>query len=367
DYWATTQLGPGVIGLPATAACLIAAGSVLVMRRRPWLVVAAALTAFAVGRLTRFDSAVAYVLIAVACVGVAAWGRRAVLAVPAVGIVTLVAGSASEASGPATILYDVVLTTLVASLSTAIGLAARQQQQITDQLRTQHEQLDLLQRRETAAAIAIERGRISRELHDMVAHHVSALLLQARAGQRVAERSGSPEASHWGAVSEVAQEILGAMRHLVGLLRTDDPARPGELADLREPLPGLADLPALASAMARAGLDVELAVRGESGALPAEVDLGAYRIVQEALTNVMRHASATRASVRIDRDASLLRIEIGDNGHLDGEFRPGNGLLGMRERVAGLGGRLDLVANPGRGLRVYAELPSMSATAVPGA
>jgi signal transduction histidine kinase len=192
--FALVEPGPllGGHSLVSAGISLAACACVLGMRRWPWRVMAAATVYLAFYWLWPVESPMAYVLVAVGCFSVGAWARRAHLSVPLVG-----------------------------ALSVAIGLAARQQGQVMAQLRSQHERLAVLQERETQAAVVTERTRIARELHDVVAHHISALLIQAQAGQRLADRAGTAEAERWRQITDVARETLQSMRRLVGLLRAD--------------------------------------------------------------------------------------------------------------------------------------------------
>jgi signal transduction histidine kinase len=121
--------------------------------------------------------------------------------------------------------------------------------------------------------------------------------------------------------------------------------------------PRLGDLAGLAQATTQSGLDVQFHLPQDSDGLPADVHLAAYRVVQEAVTNVLRHASASRVVVRITADSAQLVVDIDDDGQVGEGFCLGNGLIGMRERVASFGGRLDLLAEPGQGLRIQARIP----------
>jgi signal transduction histidine kinase len=362
--FALAELDPPMAGLlgPSSVASLLTCGSVLAMRRSPWTVMAASLVNVAIQVLYPSGSPAAVILVAVGCCSVAAWATRAGLAVLLVGGVTLAAWLVNPDLGIQGLLYQLVLMLLVAFLAVAIGLAARRQEQIMAQLRAQHDRLEVLQQRETQAAVISERTRVARELHDVVAHHISALLIQARAGQRLAAGAGSPEAERWQSVAGVAGETLQAMRRLVGLLRTDPPSGSHDLD--RGPQPRLSDLPPLARQMGRLGLDVRLSLPDGLDRLPADVQLAAYRITQEAVTNVLRHASATHVAVAVCEDGSTLVVEVEDDGRVGEDFRPGNGLVGMRERVASFGGHLDLRTEPGRGLRVRAQLP-LGSTPIP--
>jgi signal transduction histidine kinase len=208
--------------------------------------------------------------------------------------------------------------------------------------------------RDVAAREAVldERGRIARELHDAIAHNVSMMVLQAGAERRVLD----PEI---GATREVLEGIersgrsaLTEMRRLVGMLRTDT-------ADPLTPQPGLADVPTLITQVREAGMPVELRIEGDPREVPVGVGLSAYRIVQEALTNVLKHADQAHATVRVRYAADSLELEIVD----DGFGRPaavaggGHGLVGMRERVALYGGRFSADHVPDGGFAVRVLLP----------
>ncbi|MGL5866655.1 MAG: sensor histidine kinase [Dermatophilaceae bacterium] len=343
----------------ATASALAACAGILVIRRVPWVVLTGALLHIALDLATSSGSPVGFVLLAVGCGAVGAWGRFGVATVPLATVIAAGAALAGTDDG-LEVIWATVLVALVAGLSVAIGLGTRRQERIMTQLRAQHEQLAALQRRETEAALVTERARIARELHDVVAHHVSALLIQAQAAQRQATLTRPAEAARWQEVTDSARLILHSMRRLVGLLRTDRDHRDGlspQGRAERSPQPTLADLAVLAERTRRLGLDVALEVPEQVGDVSAEVQLAGYRIAQEAVTNVLRHASATRALVRVSRDAGALLLDIEDDGQVTGQFRAGNGLIGMRERAASLGGHLDVRASPGCGLRVHAWLP----------
>jgi signal transduction histidine kinase len=217
-------------------------------------------------------------------------------------------------------------------------------------------------RRERAAtarlAVADERTRIARELHDVVGHSLSLLVLQAGA-ERLSlgsNREGTAEAL--GAIERSGRATLADLRRLVGVLRREDDSP--ELS----PLPGLDALPALTEQVRAAGLGVELSVTGTPTPLPAGLDVSAYRIVQEALTNAVRHAAdATRALVRVGWSSRELCLEVSDDGRPVGGAGPdGHGLIGMRERVALFGGTLTAGPRPGGGWQVKARLPLEGST-----
>jgi signal transduction histidine kinase len=203
-------------------------------------------------------------------------------------------------------------------------------------------------------AVAAERSRIARELHDVVAHSVSVMVVQAGAARRTLTASPGQAATALGQVESTGRQALVELRRLLGLLRDGDRAGNDALA----PQPSLANLESLATAAREAGLPVEVAVEGQPRPLPAGVDLSAYRIVQEALTNSLKHAGRARASVRVcyGRDALEIRVEDDGDGTENGQGS-GHGLIGMRERAALFGGTLETGARPGGGYRVAARLP----------
>jgi signal transduction histidine kinase len=204
-------------------------------------------------------------------------------------------------------------------------------------------------------AVAAERDRIARELHDIVAHHLSVVVLQA-AGARA---SGRPTAGALQKIEHSGRQALTEMRRLLGVLR--DPRDETGLT----PQPGVGELAALAESVRAAGLPVHLTVDGGHAALPAAVDVSAYRIVQEALTNVLKHAGPAHAEVTVGCADGALTIEVTDDGsgtaadssQAAGSQAWGQGLVGMRERAAIFGGELLAGPHPGGGFAVRARLP----------
>jgi signal transduction histidine kinase len=201
-------------------------------------------------------------------------------------------------------------------------------------------------------AVVEERARIARELHDVIAHHVSMIVLQAGAERRVLDGANASTREVLETVERTGRSALTEMRRLLGMLR-------GDANEPLTPQPGLSDVPVLVSQLREAGLPVELHVEGEPGELPVGIELSAYRIVQEALTNALKHAGEASASVSIRYGSDSLELEIADDGA--GASAPvssgGHGLLGMRERVALYGGRLDAGRRPSGGFVVRVLLP----------
>jgi signal transduction histidine kinase len=224
--------------------------------------------------------------------------------------------------------------------------------------RLEHERLD----RDRRAAVA-ERLRIARELHDVVAHSMSVIAIQSGVGHHLID--SNPAEARWaiGIVESTSRSAMHEMRRLLGVLREDETVSGGTT-----PAPGLADLPALFARVRETGLAIDYKEEGSMSALPAAMDLSAYRIVQEALTNVIKHGGPV-AAVTARRDDRAVVIDVRDDGapgrpdpaaRLSGSGdaeHTGHGLIGMRERVAVFGGELSAGPRPGGGFAVTARLP----------
>jgi MYXO-CTERM domain-containing protein len=216
-------------------------------------------------------------------------------------------------------------------------------------------QLEVEREEKARAAVAEERARIARELHDVVAHHVSVIVIQSQAAQQLTEE-GSAAGRALSSIEETGQEALTEMRRLLGLLRREDE----ELA--LAPQPSLRYLDRLAESVRDAGLPVEVEIQGEAVPLPPGVDLSAYRIVQEALTNALKHAGPARARVRVRYDPLELELEISDDGSgATSGNGGGHGLVGMRERVNVYGGVVESGSGPEGGYAIRVRLPLDSA------
>ncbi|WP_116026082.1 sensor histidine kinase [Thermomonospora umbrina] len=213
------------------------------------------------------------------------------------------------------------------------------------------------------AARVEERSRIARELHDVVAHHVSVMTVQAGAARRILDKNPESAREAMTTIEEVGRTALSEMRRIVGVLRTErDAAAPAgrELS----PQPGIADLGELVDHVRETGLAVQLWIEGEARTLSPGVDLAAFRLIQEALTNILKHAGPqARAWVRLRYGDHDLTVEIEDNGRgaetllSDNGDRPGHGLVGMYERVALYGGELRIGPRVGGGFGVRARFP----------
>jgi signal transduction histidine kinase len=238
-------------------------------------------------------------------------------------------------------------TTLVlGGLSAAIGDTVRA-------LHARNRELDALRAVEAREAVAQDRVRIAREVHDVVGHALAGIALQARAGRRLLERDPPRAGEALRVIDELATGALGETREAIGRIRSAD-----EPAELR-PQPRLEDLDELVGRLREGDLRVELVREGDPSAVPALTQAAAFRIVQEALSNVVKHAGPARVAIRVAATDGALEVDVRDDGRRtttdDGR---GHGLGGMRERAAQLGGSLDAGPAAGGGWRVRARLPT---------
>jgi signal transduction histidine kinase len=237
----------------------------------------------------------------------------------------------------------------------ALSLAAfalRRPAQRAAELERRATRLEREREERTRAAVEAERGRIAVDLHDVIAHSVSVMTVQAGAARLLLAESPERARRPLEAVEETGRQALAEMRRLLGILRTD--AGESGLA----PQPGMASLSVLLDRVRQAGLPVELAVEGGPEYLPPGIDLAAYRIVQEALTNALEHANRAQALVTVRYRRGTLELEIADDGPVgrgDRELR--GGLVAMRERVSVYGGELEAGPRTGGGYAVSAHLP----------
>lgn len=353
------------VGLAASVGYGLAAvlsAAVAVRRRWPRFALGIALATSAASVLGGFTRdplvALALTLYTVAVVSSvrAAWG--ALILTQTVIVLLAVAAWAFPVGGHDHVVFAsrVVTASLVQLLAWLLGRAAANQRSFNELTAEYHEhrfqeQAALAQATVAQAehAVVHERLRIAQELHDVVAHSMSVIAVQAGVGHHIAAEQPDKAAAALAAIEGASRDALQEMRRLLGVLRG-----PEELV----PAPGLADLPALAQATARAGVEVDLRLEGAERVLPAGLELTAYRIVQEALTNVVKHAGTNHSRVVVTYQPRHLLIEVTDDGR--GPEAPrtaGSGLLGMRERVAAYDGRLIAEALPQRGFRVSALLP----------
>ncbi|MBE1498686.1 signal transduction histidine kinase [Amycolatopsis lexingtonensis] len=332
---------PSLLGYAALAA----GGLALAARRRaPVAVLVATAVCALVYQAAGFEvPVVAYLFAVYAAVRA---GHRVAAVVASVGMLAavplaLLVSGLPDASQAFTQTRDVLqLAWLIAA--GAAGEALRQAERRADEAERTRE--------ETARRRADEeRLHIARELHDSLTHQISVIKVQAEVAVHLAHKRGEDVPESLLAIRDAGREAARELRATLEALRDDD----------KNPPRGLDDVPELVRQARTAGLDARLTIEGDGAGVPATVGRTAYRIVQEALTNVARHAAAATASVRIDHRPGALVIRVDDDGRatVAAAPAPGVGLLGMRERVTALGGRLEAAPRTGGGFRVEAELP----------
>jgi signal transduction histidine kinase len=236
-----------------------------------------------------------------------------------------------------------------------LGDTLRTRRAYLGELEEKAARLEREQEEEARRAVAREQARIARELHDVISHNVSVMVVQAAAGADVFEAQPARAHSALTSIEATGREALTELRRLLGVIRTDE----GSDASFA-PQPGLERLDGLLDQIRAAGLAVELTVEGRRSPLPPGLDLAAYRIVQEALTNTLKHADASRARITLRYGAAELEVDVLDDGRgpaANGAPGGGRGLVGMRERVALYGGRVDAGPRAEGGFLVSARLP----------
>jgi signal transduction histidine kinase len=239
-----------------------------------------------------------------------------------------------------------VLVPLVMIIAWLIGNSIRQARGRTELVRAQA----------AAQTVMAERLRIARELHDIVAHSIGIIAIQAGSGRSVFDASPAEARDALATIEATSRETLSGLRRMMtGLRRAEPGSGPGQ-APLG-PAPGLADIERLAAMTLDAGVQVEVEWLGSREPLPADIDLSAFRIIQEAVTNVVRHAGTDRCLVWIDQQDGQLSIEVTDSGRGGSAAGTGYGITGMRERAALLGGDFSAGPRPSGGFRVAARLP----------
>jgi signal transduction histidine kinase len=255
------------------------------------------------------------------------------------------AGFHVGSSGPAVPLATIVVL-FVTIIAWLIGNSIRQAQARAELVRAQA----------AAKAAVAERLRIARELHDIVAHSIGIIAIQAGAGRRVFDATPTQARDALAAIEATSRETLSGLRRMMTGLRRAEPEPGPGLAPL-DPAPGLAGIERLAAMTLDAGVRVDVDWHGSREPLPADIDLSAFRIIQEAVTNVVRHAGTGQCQVLIDRQDGQLSIEVTDSGRGGAAAGTGYGITGMRERAALLGGDFSAGPRPGGGFRVAARLP----------
>ena len=353
----------GAVPLGAVALVLVQSTALTFRRRAPMAVYAIVGVGTIVYSWLGFTSNVAGLGVLIAVYTVAAHEplAEALIAggVYVVGMfLSLLGVSRAAGTTPELFLAEFLINLLALALAWTIGVTIRTRRAYVASLEARNALLEREREDNARLAVALERGRMARELHDVVAHSVSVVVVQATAAERIAETDPGAARAAMQNVASIGRDALAEMRRVLDVLRDED-----AVAEGRSPQPGIDELTSLARQMEDAGLPVELSVQGTERALPVAAALSAYRIVQEALTNTLRHAGPARARVILRYLPDALEVRITDNGAgaQPGETSiegGGHGLIGMRERVALFGGELEAGPRPEGGYAVRALIPT---------
>ena len=344
---------PFIVGL---ALLLVQVLPLLWRRSHPSLVLLLVAAAFATRVLLGFNPGIAGFGLLVAMYSVAAYdvGVRRLLFLLVAGL-GFIAGFVAFAVTGNPRSFAITVPSLIFVAAWLIGDYLRTRRAYVSQLEERAARLERERDQDRRLAADEERTRIARELHDVVAHDVSVIAIQAGAARAVQSTKPEAAAQALGLIETTARETLVELNRLLGVLRSGNGATPD-----RSPQPGIGQLASLVEGLRAAGLVVDARVDGEPRPLPPAVDLTAYRIVQEATTNVLKHARARRVDIRVHYTEAMLGLDIRDDGPGDGTddaSSSGHGLIGMRERVALFGGELRAGRDPAGGFSVHARLP----------
>jgi len=343
------------------AAALLALATVPIAwrRKRPIVVLAIVQAATMPYLVLNYNPTTFWVGLVVAIYTVAAYcnTRTSIIALSVFSVVQFLFTLLGALNAPQEVGLDVFINQAVLIAGCwGLGVSVRTRRAYTTELEERARRLEREQEESAQKAVAAEQRRIARELHDVIAHNVSMMVVQSGAARRVLEEEPGLARDALCSIEEAGRGALTEMRRLLGVLREGERDE-----DALAPQPGMERLDALVSHARAAGLNVDLTVTGEPRPLSAGVDLSAFRIVQEALTNALRHAGPSTTRVEVDYGSSALRLRVLDDGRGassgNGSGALGHGILGMRERVALFGGELKVGPRAGGGYEVLAELP----------
>jgi signal transduction histidine kinase len=358
DVWASSLTGANIVGpKPVVAAFyLLTALSLYWRRTAPLTVAMVVLGANAVQAVTigasEGQGVLVPALIAMYAAGAYDERPRSLIPLASLPVVILARELTNPENTDTANVLDALAWESTIAAAWLLGAYLRTRRLYVAELEERAARAERARAEQARAAVADERARIARELHDAVAHGVTVMVVQAEAAEEVLSADPERAREPLRKVQRSGREALVELRRLLGFLRDEDAAAE------RAPQPGLANLDALVESVRAGGLDVDVRVEGDPVPLPGGLDLSAYRIVQEALTNALKHAGPAHATVAVTYGDGMLELDVSDDGRgrsaADGA---GQGLAGMRERVALYGGELESGPQPQRGFRVRARLP----------
>jgi signal transduction histidine kinase len=332
---------------------VVATGSLAFRRRWPIPVLGVVTAALAVYSARVYTGGPVYLTLMVALYTVASTRerRRSLPAAAAATAILVVSSIIAHGSGER---WLALVSIGWAAAAVFLGDAARNRRAYFSGLEERARRLEETREEEARRRVAEERVRIARDLHDVVAHSLASINVQSGVAAHVIDQRPAEAREALLAIKRTSKEALDELRTTLGLLREGDETAP------RQPAPGLSQLDVLVESTQRAGLPVEVTVAGDPRPLPAAVEVAAYRIVQESLTNAVRHAGAAAARVSVAYGSGFVEVEVADDGR-GGAGPPngaGHGIAGMKERAVSVGGVLEAGPGPEGGFRVSARLPS---------
>ncbi|HEX2150002.1 MAG TPA: sensor histidine kinase [Actinomycetota bacterium] len=333
---------------------VVAAAALVFRRVRPEITLAVVLAVHVLYHLVGYPGAGPFPALMVALFGIAAAGLRWVAIASAVGVAATALLMQVLGEGTPVLSPTIIMPAVLSAASVFAGEAAHNRSRYLAEVRERISRVEQNREIETQRRLTEERLRIARELHDIMAHTITVITVQAGEAQDALDTSPEQTREALRNIREASKEAMSELRATVGVLRES-----GEPDDIRKPAPGMRDLPEMVQTAGGGSLAATLEIRGEPRPLPAAAELTAYRIVQESLTNVIRHSGAAKASVVVSYQPSVVCVEVEDDGRgVAGTPAGGHGIRGMRERAEAVGGRLEAGPRPEGGFRVWAVLPA---------
>ena len=350
----TNPFAPHHTATPLSYVLVLVACLPLALRRRFPLTVLA-ITTLAVAIYQAFPNPPTLIVLAplIAVYTVGAERSRKTLVVSAVAVAVVLIASSGLTSGLASVWTDIVRIVATVGVAAAIGDATRTQHAYLAAVELRAAEAERTREEEARRRVDEERLRIARELHDVVAHSLSIIAVQSGAAAQVLDTDPTQARASLDAIRLTSKQALDELRSMLGILRAD-----GESDAPLAPVPGLGRVEELVAPLRAAGIAVTLTIEGSLEDLPALVDASAYRVVQEALTNAVRHAGPSAVGVTVRREPGMLEVRVEDDGRGSASASTGgHGLAGMRERVIALGGTFEAGPRPQGGFAVDAKLP----------